>query len=242
VNVGEMLLVQAAMSASASITARTDVNGDGHVTAADLELVAQSLGASSVSSSSPSQTPRSPSDLPRIVGAPPVFSAPAPTHGFSWVVDEWISSLPDVSDDLPADGATPPQAAPPPIVRPVSPGGAGVVRPVGGDSGTGGSETGTPLAPPTQAAAIVDRVFSGLARVDRVRKTSDVAPNAPRIEARRAGRMVRSETERYASLVASISTNVADSLAATRRERTKRGSAETAARQAAFGPDVLGAG
>jgi hypothetical protein len=181
VNAADVLLVQSAMSAAgsaaASPVARTDVNGDGQVTDADVELVSLYLGTTYLPGSLAPRVTGS-STLPRPSGTLPSFTAPTPTHGFSWVAEEWLSSLPGETDDTQTTApAGPPQAAPPPVVQGTRPGGS-----LG--QGLPGS-LAVPLSPPAQAAAVVDRA---IVRVARVRATEETAGSLARLESRQESR------------------------------------------------------
>jgi hypothetical protein len=149
----------------------------------------------------------------------PVYAPPPPTHGFSWEVDEWVSSLPDrddTSDFIPV-GAPPPAQAAPPVVVSASGTSMPAVQPVGG-----GTPTGTPLAP--QAAAIVDRVIgSTVVRNARIRTTDESTTTRPRLLARRSAPSDLAPTARYAALVSSSASSLSFSLATTtRRDRGLR--------------------
>ncbi|RIK76566.1 MAG: hypothetical protein DCC68_19115 [Planctomycetota bacterium] len=238
VNAADVLLVQAAMSAPNSPAERTDVDGDGQVTQADVDLVSQFLGASYLppprTSSGESSTRWTASTLPRPSAATPVFTPPPPTHGFSWVVDEWLSSLPDESSGLNSTDTppTPAQAAPPAVVRSASAGGS-LIQPIGGTTATG-APTGTLLAPPAQAAALVDRVFGTAGRAARVRSNDEAAILRPRASARRALDDGLDAVSRYATLAASATDATLPLEATAHRQRRSRDGVQTTARRLAL--------
>lgn len=238
VNAADVLLVQAAMSAPNSPAERTDVDGDGQVTQADVDLVSQFLGASYLppprTSSGESSTRWTASTLPRPTAATPVFTPPPPTHGFSWVVDEWLSSLPEESSGLNSTEPppTPAQAAPPAVVRSASAGGS-LIQPIGGTTATG-APTGTPLAPPAQAAALVDRVFGTAGRAARVRSNDEAAAGRPRASARRALDDGLDAVSRYATVAASATDATLSLEATAHRQRRSRDGVQTTARRLAL--------